>query len=236
MNDQAAHTDEVVAIVGGTGALGSALAIQLARAGVAVRIGSRSDVSAAEAVRKIKDRLDDPEAPVTGHVTAEAVEGVEIVFLTVPFRAHSENMTNLKPLLQPGQLLVDTTVPLAAAISGKATRTIGVWQGSAAQQAQEMAPEGVTVVSTLHTISAVTLRALENSDDEDTFVMSDKKAARARIAKLIDRIPGLRAVDGGLLENARIAEQITALLIGVNGRYRTHAGIRLTNLPPREWD
>lgn len=228
-------TDSPIAIVGGTGALGSALAAQLAKAGVTVRIGSRKNESADEAAGKVKSRLQNPSAPVSGHVNEEAVNGCEIVFLTVPFRAQSENLTNLKNSLFEGQILVDATVPLAAALSGKATRTIGVWQGSAAQQAEEMVPEGVVVVSALHTVSAVTLGDLDNAHAEDVLVCSDSKTAKAKVAQLIELIPGLRAVDGGKLEAARIAEQITALLIGVNIRYKTHAGIQFTDLPPREW-
>jgi NADPH-dependent F420 reductase len=228
--------ENTVAIVGGTGALGSALALQLARAGVNVRVGSRQLGSAEEAVERIRSRLEDPNAPVTGHLNEEAVQGVEVVFLTVPFRNQSENLTNLKNALGDGQILVDATVPLAAAISGKATRTIGVWQGSAAQQAQEMVPDGVIVVSALHSVSAVTLGDLDNVHEEDVLVMSNKKAAKARVAKLIDLIPGLRAVDGGPLEAARIAEQLTALLIGINIRYKTHAGVQFTDLPVKEWD
>ncbi len=224
-----------VAIVGGTGALGSALALQLAKAGVNVRIGSRKLESAEEAAGRVQSRLDDANAPVSGHVNEDAVSGCEVVFLTVPFRAQSENLTNLKNAMTEGQILVDATVPLAAAVSGKATRTIGVWQGSAAQQAQEMAADGVTVVSALHTVSAVTLGDLENVHEEDVLVCGNKKAAKARVAGLIELIPGLRAVDGGPLEAARIAEQITALLIGVNIRYKTHAGIQFTQLPDREW-
>jgi NADPH-dependent F420 reductase len=228
--------ENTVAIVGGTGALGSALALQLARAGVNVRVGSRQLGSAEEAVERIRSRLEDPNAPVTGHLNEEAVQGVEVVFLTVPFRNQSENLTNLKNALGDGQILVDATVPLAAAFSGKATRTIGVWQGSAAQQAQEMVPDGVIVVSALHSVSAVTLGDLDNVHEEDVLVMSNKKAAKARVAKLIDLIPGLRAVDGGPLEQARIAEQLTALLIGINIRYKTHAGVRFTDLPDKDWD
>jgi NADPH-dependent F420 reductase len=228
--------ENTVAIVGGTGALGSALAMQLARAGVNVRVGSRQLGSAEEAVERIRSRLEDPGAPVTGHLNEEAVQGVEVVFLTVPFRNQSENLTNLKNALVDGQILVDATVPLAAAISGKATRTIGVWQGSAAQQAQEMVPDGVIVVSALHSVSAVTLGDLDNPHEEDVLVMSNKKAAKARVAKLIDLIPGLRAVDGGPLEQARIAEQLTALLIGINIRYKTHAGVQFTDLPDKDWD
>ena len=84
-------------------------------------------------------------------------------------------MTNLKEALEPHQLLIDATAPLAAAISGKATRTLGVWQGSAAQQAQEMAPEGVRVVSAFHTVSAALLTDLDHELDEDVLVCGDSR-------------------------------------------------------------
>jgi NADPH-dependent F420 reductase len=154
-----------------------------------------------------------------------------VVFLTVPFRAQSENLNNLRGALEEGQLLVDCTVPLAAAVSGKATRSLGVWQGSAAQQAQEMVPDGVTVVSALHTVSAPVLGDPEAELDEDVLVCGDRKADKAKVARLVEAIPGLRAVNAGALETARIVEQLTPLLISVNSRYKTHAGIRLTGLP-----
>ena len=122
-------------------------------------------------------------------------------------------------------------MPLAAAVSGKATRSLGVWQGSAAQQAQEMVPDGVTVVSALHTVGAPTLADLDAELDEDVLVCGDRKADKARVARLIELIPGLRAVNAGPLEMARIVEQLTPMLISVNIRYKAHAGIRLTGLP-----
>ncbi|MFY9488764.1 MAG: NADPH-dependent F420 reductase [Solirubrobacterales bacterium] len=227
--------DSPVAIVGGTGALGAALAARLVKAGVTVRIGSRKTESANEAAARIKSVLGNDDASVSGHINDDAVIGCPVVFLTVPFRAQSENLNNLRQALVEGQILVDTTVPLAAAVSGRATRTLGVWQGSAAQQAAEMVPDGVIVVSALHSISAVSLNDLDRELEEDTLVMGGGKEAKARVARLLELVPGLRAVDGGPLEQARIAEQITALLIGVNIRYKTHAGIRFTDLPDREW-
>lgn len=235
MESQSAETASPVAIVGGTGALGSALAARLANAGVAVRIGSRRVGSANEAAGNVRSKLNDENAPVSGHLNEEAVQGCDVVFLTVPFRAQSENLNNLRNALVAGQILVDATVPLAAAVSGKATRTLGVWQGSAAQQAAEMVPDGVVVVSALHSVSAVKLAAPDRDFDEDVLVCGDDKAAKAAAARLIELVPGLRAVDGGPLEQARIAEQIAALLIGVNIRHKTHAGIRFTDLPTREW-
>jgi NADPH-dependent F420 reductase len=219
---------EPIPIIGGTGALGYGLALRLARAGQAIVIGSRKPERAEEAAAKLRAAV--PGAEIEGLPNDEAAKRGPIVFLTVPFRAQSETLTNLKEALAEGQLLVDCTVPLAAAISGKATRTVGVWQGSAAQQAQEMAPDGVTVLSALHTVSAPVL-ASDEPLDEDVLICGDKKADKRRVAAVIELIDGLRAVNAGPLEQARIVEPLTAMLIGINGRYKTHAGIRITGLP-----
>jgi NADPH-dependent F420 reductase len=218
-----------VPIIGGTGALGAGLAKRWAQASVPVVIGSRSAERAQEAAERLRDS--DPGAAVEGLLNEEAAKRGPIVFLTVPFRAQSENLNNLREALEPGQLLVDCTSPLAAAVAGKATRTLGVWQGSAAQQAQEMVPEGVTVISALHTISGGPLADPDVKLDEDVLICGERKADKARVAELIERIDGLRAVNAGALETARLAEQLTALLISINVRYKTHAGIRITGLP-----
>src|SRR4051794_5327856 len=219
---------EPIPIIGGTGALGYGLAVRLARAGQTIVIGSRKPERAEEAAAKLRDAV--PGAEIEALPNDEAAKRGPIVFLTVPFRAQSETLTNLKQDLAEGQLLVDCTVPLAAAISGKATRTLGVWQGSAAQQAQEMAPDGVTVISALHTVSASVL-ASDETLDEDVLICGDRKADKARVAALIDLVDGLRSVNAGPLDQAKIVEPLTALLIGINSRYKTHAGIKITGLP-----
>jgi 8-hydroxy-5-deazaflavin:NADPH oxidoreductase len=218
-----------IPILGGTGALGYGLAVRWAAAGLPVVIGSRDRERAEEAAGRVRDAVEGAE--VEGLANEDAASRGPIAFLTVPFRAQSETLNNLRGALEPGQVLVDCTVPLAAAVSGKATRSLGVWQGSAAQQAQEMVPEGVTVVSALHTVGAPTLADLDARLDEDVLVCGDKKAHKAPVARLIERIDGLRAVNAGPLEAARIAEQLTPLLISVNVRYKTHAGLKLTGLP-----
>lgn len=218
-----------IPIIGGTGALGYGLAVRWAAAGLAVVIGSRDPERAAEAAGRVNAATG--RDTTVGLGNEEAAARGPIVFMTVPFRAHSETLNNLRYALESGQTLVDCTVPLAAAISGKATRTIGVWQGSAAQQAQEMVPDGVTVVSALHTVGAPTLSDLGVKLDEDVLVCGDKKRDKAPVARLIERIEGLRAVNAGPLEIARIVEQLTPLLISINVRYKAHAGIKLTNLP-----
>ncbi len=218
-----------VTILGATGALGFGLAVRLGRAGVPVTIGSRDAGRAAEAAGKAREKV--PDGTFDGRENADAAAANEVVFLCVPFRNQSENLNNLRPVLREGQILVDATVPLAAAISGKATRTIGVWQGSAAEQAQEMVPAGVTVISALHTVSAATLADLDVALSEDVLVSGRKRDDKRRVARIIEQVDGLRCVDAGPLEQARIVEPLTAMLIGINGRYKTHAGIHITGLP-----
>ena len=229
IHSRAVASGEAIPIIGGTGALGYGLALRWARAGQAVVIGSRSEERAAETARKLSELA--PDAEIEGLSNDQAARQGSVVFLTVPFRAQSENLNTLRESLEPGQLLVDCTVPLAAAVSGKATRSLGVWQGSAAQQAQEMVPDGVIVVAGLHTISAPMLADTGAELAEDVLLCGDRKSDKAQVAGLIEEIPGLRAVNAGPLEMARIVEQLTPLLISINARYKTHAGIRISGLP-----
>jgi NADPH-dependent F420 reductase len=225
-----------VAVIGASGALGFGLALRLARTGVPVAIGSRNGARAAETAERAQELV--PDGSFSAHENAAAVRAVGAagtVILSVPFRNQSETLADLKDALSPGQLLIDATVPLAAAVSGKATRMLGVWQGSAAQQALEMAPDGVAVVSALHTVSAASLRDLDEQLDQDVLVCGDSRAEKRRAASLIERIEGLRCVDCGKLEMARTTEALTALLIAVNARYKSHAGVSLTGLPEQLW-
>jgi 8-hydroxy-5-deazaflavin:NADPH oxidoreductase len=217
-----------VCIVGGTGALGFGLAVRLGRAGVPIVIGSRDGGRAEEAAAKAQAHV--PDVTVTGAENTEAVQGAELIILSVPFRSQSETLAILKHALVAEQLVIDATVPLAAAVSGKATRSLGVWQGSAAQQAQEMVPDGVRVVSAFHTVSAALLTDLDHLLDEDVLVCGDRKADKAKVIELVNRIDGLRAVDCGPLEMARIVEQFTPLLISINVRNKVRAGIKITGL------
>ena len=217
-----------VCIVGGTGALGFGLALRLGRAGVPIVIGSRDSGRAEEAARRAATEV--PAGSFGGLQNESAVRDAETVILSVPFRSQSETMTNIKSALSSGQLLVDATVPLAAAVSGKATRTLGVWQGSAAQQAQEMAPDGIRVVSAFHTVSAALLSDLDHQLDEDILICGDRREDKATVAELVDVVDGLRPVDCGPLEVARILEQLTPLIISINVRNKVRAGIKITGL------
>ena len=223
--------DSSVTVIGGSGALGFGLALRFGRAGIGVTIGSREQSRAAEAAERARAVVAGGE--FSGLVNAAAADANELVILSVPFRNQSETLTNIRGAMRAGQLLIDATVPLAAALSGKATRMLGVWQGSAAQQAQEMAADGVRVVSGLHTVSASLLADLSHELHEDVLLCGEQRADKQRVGELIERIDGLRAVDCGGLEMARITESLTALLISVNAHYKTHAGLRLTGLPPQ---
>jgi hypothetical protein len=224
----------IIAIVGGTGPEGSGLALRWAQAGETIVIGSRDAQRALETAANLSAKAG-ANKKISGTENRFACSDAEIVVLTVPFAAHAETLKHIKPSLRAGQILVDTTVPLAASIGGKPTRTLGVWQGSAAQQAAELVPDGVTVVAAFHNLAADLLQQ-EVPIDCDVIVCSDDKNAGKRVRELARKIPGVRALDGGRLENARIVEQITAVLIGLNIRYKGHSGLRITGLPAEAFE
>jgi NADPH-dependent F420 reductase len=194
---------EPVAIIGASGALGYGLALRLATAGVPIVIGSRDEGRARDTAARASEVL--PAGSFSGEDNLGAVRAADTVVLSVPFRNHSETLHNLREALAPGQLVIDATVPLAAAVGGRATRMLGVWQGSAAQQAAEMLPEGVRLVSALHTVSAASLSDLGHPLEQDVLLCGDARDDKARAAALIELVPGLRCVDCGRLEMARIA-------------------------------
>jgi len=218
-----------VAILGGTGDLGYGLAVRLAHAGVEVAIGSRDATRAAEAADRVREAAD---GTVSGAANAEAALGAEVVVVAVPFAAQAATLASIVDALD-GQIVVDATVPLATAVGGKPTRTIGVWAGSAAQQAQEVVGDRARVVSALHTVSAASLGDLSHELDEDVLLCGDRKADKEAVAELIELVPGLRCVDVGRLELSRIVEQLTPLLISINIRHKAHAGIKITGLAAR---
>jgi 8-hydroxy-5-deazaflavin:NADPH oxidoreductase len=222
-----------IAILGGTGPAGMGVALRWAHAGETIILGSRDAQRAQTAAAKVKERVG-AHANISGMENSAACAAADILMLTVPFESQASLLKQLKPAISLGSILIDATVPLAAGVGGRASRTLGVWQGSAAQQAAELVPKGVSVVAAFHNISAELL----NGDaplDCDVIVCSDDPNAAQVARELAAIIPGVRAIDGGKLENARIVEQITALLIGLNIRHKGHAGIRITGLPPQAY-
>jgi len=223
-----------IAILGGTGPAGMGLALRLARAGETIIVGSRDTLRAQAAADQIK-RKAGSEARVSGMENSAACSAADILVLTVPFESQATLLKQLKPAIRPGSILIDATVALAAGVGGHASRTLGVWQGSAAQQAAELVPKGVNVVAAFHNLSAELLNG-NDPIDCDVIVCSDNVDALQLTRALAAKITGVRAIDGGKLENARILEQITALLVGLNIRHKGHGGIRITGLPPASYE
>jgi 8-hydroxy-5-deazaflavin:NADPH oxidoreductase len=218
-----------IAILGGTGPAGMGLALRWARAGETVVVGSRDARRAEDAAERIRKKAGN-QVKITGMENFAACAATDLLVLTVPFEGQATLLKQLKPAIRAGSILIDATVALAAGVGGRASRTLGVWQGSCAQQAAELVPRGVSVAAAFHSLSAELL----NGDDDldcDVIVCSDDERASQVTRALAAKIPGVRTIDGGKLENARVLEQITALLIGMNIRHKGHAGIRITGLP-----
>ncbi len=223
-----------IAVLGATGPEGFGLALRWAQAGETVIIGSRDAQRAQDAADKIKQHVG-ASAKISGGENIAACSAADLLVLTIPFEGHAALLKQLKPAIRPGSIVIDATVPLAASVGGRATRTLGVWQGSAAQQTAELVPKGVSVVAAFQNLGAELLNA-NGPVDCDVIVCSDDPNAGHVVRGLAAKIPGVRALDGGKLENARILEQITALLIGLNIRHKGHSGIRITGLPPAAYE
>jgi 8-hydroxy-5-deazaflavin:NADPH oxidoreductase len=211
----------IIAVVGGTGAEGSGLAARFAKAGAQVRIGSRNFEKAEEAARRIG---------ATGHTNADAVAGAAIVVVTVPLSAQVETLKSIRGSLNPGAVVVDATVPLEVAIGGRLSRLLTLWDGSAAQQAARLLP-GVPVIAAFHALSAEALAKADHPVDCDALICGDSAEAKTAVMKLAEMIPGVRAVDAGPLDNARLLESAAALLISLNLRHKVkESGMRFTGI------
>jgi NADPH-dependent F420 reductase len=219
-----------IAILGGTGAEGSGLAFRMAKAGEHILIGSREAARAEATAKVLRERIGSA-ARIEGLDNPSAASACDIAVLTVPFSGVVALLKQLKTVWKLGTVVIDTTVPLAATVGGAATRVLGVWQGSAAEQTKELLPAGISLAAAFQNLGAETL-AGDDPVDCDVLVCSDDEKAKQVASELVGRIPGARALNGGKLENARIVESLTALLIGLNMRYKVHgAGIRFTGLP-----
>ncbi len=218
-----------IAVLGGTGREGYGLALRWAEAGETVIIGSRDANRAQEAANKIREQSG-ADCKISGAENLAACQAATIIVLTIPFGGHASLLKEIKPAIQPGSIVVDATVPLAAAVGGRLTRTLGVWQGSAAQQTAELLGPEIPVVAAFQNVSSGLLTS-GTAVECDVVVCGDHPEAKQTVRALAGKIPGVRTLDGGKLESARILEQITALLINLNMRYKTNSGIRFTGLP-----
>jgi len=221
---------DAIAILGGTGDQGLGLALRFARAGRPVWIGSRVPERARTAAEKVREATGSRQ--VEGLDNAQATARAPLVILSVPFEHTAGTLKSTREALTSGQIVVSMGVPLASSVGGAAAHMVGVWQGSCAELVASLLPAGVHAVSAFQNVSAHRLQALDQPVECDV-VVSGAKQPRSEVMALCDLVPGLRAVDGGPLANARIVESITALLIGLNIRYRAPEGIglRFTGFP-----
>jgi len=217
-------------VLGGAGEEGFGLALRWAMAGHQVIVGSRSPDRAVEAARTIAQTARRP-VRVSGLSNENAVLQTDVIVLTVPFTALLDTLKTVKPSFKPGQVLVNVSVPLETAIGGRATRTVGVWAGSAGELAASVVPKTVSVVTAFNNVSAELLRDPSKPVDCDVLVCSNDENAKRIVLDLVKSIAGARGFDAGALENSRTVEQITALLVSLNIRYKVrNAGLRITGI------
>ncbi|MEN9526496.1 MAG: NADPH-dependent reductase [Pseudomonadota bacterium] len=209
-----------IAVIGGTGQLGAAIARRLAKAGCAVIIGSRDPVKAEAAARQLGAELG-CEVAFGGNVAAAGA--AEVVILTVPFASQRTTLEDIRSSVA-GKIVIDTTVPL---MPPKVMRVQLPPEGSAAQRAQEILGEEVRVVSAFHNVAAHKL-ITDGVVECDVLVFGDDKAAREVAVSLVDAC-GLRGLHGGVLANSAAAEAMTSVLIFLNKNYSADgAGVRIT--------
>lgn len=172
-------------------------------------------------------------AAVSGMVNEEAASRADVVVVSVPFAGLIDTLKTIKPSLRQGQILVNVTVPLETVVGGRPTRTLGIWNGSAAELVAGLVPKGVKVVSAFNNVSAELLNDLSHEVDCDVLVCGNDEDAKKTILSLVQALPGARGIDAGSLESSRTVEQLTALLVGLNIRYGVRkAGIRISGVKP----
>jgi NADPH-dependent F420 reductase len=220
------HMSDAVSILGGTGALGRGLAARLARAGHPVVLGSRDAARAREAATELAAAVGG-EARIDGAANEEAAAAGDIVLLATPWDETGASIAALAEQLA-GRLVVSCINPLGFDKDGP--HGLAVPEGSAAEQVAALLPAS-TVTAAFHHLSAPSLANLDKDlSGEDVLVCGDDAAARARVAELAAAVTGRPGVDVGALRQARVLEPFTAVLIAVNKRYKTRAGVLLTHV------
>jgi len=227
MMDAVTTDDMTIGVLGGTGAQGRGLALRWAASGLDVVLGSRDAERAEQAAAELNELLADVDgaATVRGAANRDASEASDVVLAAVPFDAHEKTLTDLVDVLD-GKIVIDCVNPLGFDKQGPFV--LPVEGGSAAEQAQALLP-GSRVIGAFHNVSAVILGDLSIADvDTDVLVLGEDRDDVAVVQELADRIRGMRGLFGGRLRNAAQVEALTANIIAINRRYKTHAGIRIT--------
>jgi NADPH-dependent F420 reductase len=217
-----------IGVLGGTGPQGNGLALRWAAAGLQVMIGSRDAGRAEKVARELAQRAGVGTDAVAGTDNAGCAARAGIVLVAVPWDGHDALLTSLREPLT-GKIVIDCVNPLG--FDERGPYPLQIAEGSAAQRAAALLPDS-RVIAAFHHVPAVALADLSITHVEcDVLVLGDDRAAVEEVRALADAIPGIRGVYGGRLRNAGQVEALTANLIAVNRRYRTHAGIRVTGLP-----
>ncbi|WP_411087322.1 NADPH-dependent F420 reductase [Streptomyces sp. 061-3] len=215
-----------IAVIGGTGPQGKGLAYRFVKFGHTVVIGSRSTERAQDTAADIAHRVGEA-ASVSGADNATASEVADVVLLAVPYKGHAELVASLGAQLA-GKVLISCVNPLG--FDKRGPYGLAVADGSAAEEAQRLAPEA-KLAGAFHHLSAVNLWSeSEILDHEDVLVCGDDEQAKAVAADLAHTITGRVGIDAGALRLARHLEPLTATLISINKRYKTRSGIRIVGL------
>jgi NADPH-dependent F420 reductase len=225
-----------IGIIGGTGDQGLGLALRFVKCGEEVIIGSRDVKKAENAVNLVINMLKSEEiTTIKGMTNQEAAEEADLLLLTVPLQAQMATLKSIKDHLDD-KILVDATVPLESCLGGRPDRYVDLWEGSGVERTSNfLKDKNVRVVSAFNNISAASLTNIEENVECDCLVSGDNQEAKLEVMALAEKIPDVKAIDCGPLENARIVEKITPLLIHINILNRIKlAGIRITGLPPRK--
>lgn len=214
-----------IGVLGGTGPQGRGLAYRWAAGGLSVLLGSRDAARAEQAAAALRERSGSDR--VHGADNHRCAATSDLVLVAVPFDGHAALLDSLREPLS-GKIVIDCVNPLGFDRLGP--YPMDVPEGSAAEQAAALLP-GSRVTAAFHHVSAVLLDDPRvDHVDSDVLVLGDDREATGLVRALADVIPGVRGVDGGRLRNAGQVEALTANLIAINKRYRTHAGIRITTL------
>ena len=224
-----------VAVIGGTGTQGLGIAKRFAIEGVEVIVGSRKEEKALTIVEETIEELKDYDLNIVGMANEDAAKAGDILILTVPLAAQKPTLEGIKEFCSD-KIVLDATVPLETAIGGKPFRFIDLMEGSAAERTDKiLAGTGAKVICAFCNISNSHLSNIPNDIDCDCLIAGNDNEAKEMATELINKLPGVQAIDCGILEKSRIIEKITPLLIGLNIKYRSHyGGLRITGIPQFE--
>ncbi len=223
----------IISVIGGTGPQGLGIALRLAIDGVEVIVGSRKEEKALTVVEEAKEKYADYDlSSMCGMANEDAAKEGDILILTVPLAAQKPTLEGIKEFCSD-KIILDATVPLETAIGGKPFRFVDLMEGSAAERtAKILDGTGAKVICAFCNISNSHLSNIPEEIDCDCLIAGDDKESKEIAIELINKIPGIRTIDTGVLEKARIIEKITPLLIGLNIKYKSHyGGLRITGIP-----